>query len=415
MRTNSLVLGIDLGTSGVRIALIDIQGELVHSQGIKYPNGLVFSEDWKYCCKKLIKNIPISLKDKIIACAVDGTSGTLIACDSSGRPLSKALPYYLNCSEQTNYLKKLLPGGGTTSNTNSSLARALRLLSRHGNDLLLRHQADWINGWLIDNWKWGEEGNNLKLGWNLIEQSWPKTFKGMPWIKALPKIVPSGTLLQRISLKNAKQLNLPKNLLLIAGTTDSNAAVLATNASYRDGVTILGSTIVIKSFVESPLEGLGITNHRIYGKWLSGGSSNAGGSVLKKFFTEQQIIELSRQINPEKDSGISLLPLPFQGERFPINDPNLKPVLEPRPISDSLYLHALLEGLTRIEVLSWQKLNQIGAPHPQKIITIGGGARNPQWRRLRQKALGVPIESSTNPPAMGVARLALRSIKEYKL
>jgi len=44
------------------------------------------------------------------------------------------------------------------------------------------------------------------------------------------------------------------------------------------------------------------------------------------------------------------------------------------------------------------------------VITLGGGAHNPQWRQLRQRALGVPV---LNRPyitaAMGMAQLALRA------
>mgnify|MGYP001998936560 CR=1 FL=1 len=63
------------------------------------------------------------------------------------------------------------------------------------------------------------------------------------------------------------------------------------------------------------------------GRWLCGGASNAGGKVLRMFFNDMELKELSRQINPEKDSGLNLLPLPAKGERFPIDDPNLEPIL----------------------------------------------------------------------------------------
>jgi len=54
----------------------------------------------------------------------------------------------------------------------------------------------------------------------------------------------------------------------------------------------------------------------------------------------EYIEELSKQINPNRSTGLNLLPLSSPGERFPIDDPNLQPILEPRPVSDSLYLHA---------------------------------------------------------------------------
>ena len=44
-------------------------------------------------------------------------------------------------------------------------------------------------------------------------------------------------------------------------------------------------------------------------------------------------------------------------------------------------------------------------------MTLGGGARNPQWRRLRERQLGIPIRSCNTPPAAGVARLALWAVQ----
>jgi xylulokinase len=228
----------------------------------------------------------------------------------------------------------------------------------------------------------------------------------------LPEIVASGKVLGTVAAEQAQNLCLPKGVLVVAGTTDANAAVLTANAGPDDGITVLGSTIVLKRFVEVPLVGAGITNHRVGGRWLSGGASNAGGAVLRELFTDDELEELSRQINPELDSGLMLRPLPGPGERFPVDEPNLEPVLEPRPVSDSLYLHGLLEGLARIEAQGWQRLKALGAPPPSRIVSLGGGARNRQWRRLRERILGLPVITCTSPPAAGVARLALQAISD---
>ncbi len=410
MNTSAMFLGIDLGTSGTRIAVINSSGELVHTESMDYPTGLQIPEDWITCCEALLEKLPISIKKNLVSLSLDGTSGTLLASNCRGQPLGKALPYFISCPEQAQKLATLNKKGEPFLNTNSSLARALRLTNEFGPDLLLRHQADWVTGWLLDNWQWGEEGNNIRLGWNLITQAWPSTFKSEPWVKALPRVVPSGRILAKVSQERANKLGLPEETLLIAGTTDSNAAVLATELGPEDGITVLGSTIVLKRFVQHPINGEGITNHRLAGKWLCGGASNSGGAVLNQFFNNQELLELSRQINPHSESGLLLRPLLSEGERFPINDHNLQPILEPRPISDSLYLHALLEGLTRIEGEGWARLASLGAPSPKRIITIGGGAKNPQWRQLRQRMLKVQIQTCTNPPAQGVAKLAMRAV-----
>eukprot|EP00439_Symbiodinium_sp_Y106_P083090 s509_g22.t3 len=80
-----------------------------------------------------------------------------------------------------------------------------------------------------------------------------------------------------------------------------------------------------------------------------GGASNTGGVVLRKFFTDKALKQLSDEIDPEADSGLDYYPLPSPGQRFPVCDSTLQPRLEPRPASDAQFLHGILEGMARIE------------------------------------------------------------------
>ena len=152
---------------------------------------------------------------------------------------------------------------------------------------------------------------------------------------------------------------------------------------------------------------------RVAGLWLVGGASNAGAGILSRFFNVAQIAALSRQIDPDQPTGLELRPLLSRGERFPVDNPGLEAVLGPRPVSDARYLQALLEGLTAIEREGWERLRQLGAPAVGRVITLGGGARNPQWRQLRQRALGIPVLNRPQlSAASGMARLALASLRQ---
>ena len=144
----------------------------------------------------------------------------------------------------------------------------------------------------------GAEGNNLKLGWDL-ERRACKAASLITWSSALPEVKPSGAVLGRIAADQSRNLDLPEDLLVEAGTTDSNAAVLAANPSEGDGITVLGTTLVMKRFTRQPIQGVGITQHRIGKRWLCGGASNAGAGVLRCYFTDAQLKELSRQIQTE--------------------------------------------------------------------------------------------------------------------
>jgi sugar (pentulose or hexulose) kinase len=409
---DSAVLGVDLGSSGLRLALLQ-QGEACQpeflEQASAYPGPFEDPHSWRQGLITLVRRLPLQRRRSIRAIAVDGTSGTLLLCrlDGSLLPgeLALALPYSLACPEQTAALAALGVEGPAAS-TSGSLARALRLHARAamaglGNGLHLRHQADWLMGWLLGDWRWGEEGNNLRLGWDLEHRSWAGRMDALPWRAALPQIRASGEVLGPLGAEAAASLDLPAECQVVAGSTDANAAVLAADPAPEDGITVLGTTLVLKQFVPRPIRGPGVSCHRVAGRWLAGGASNAGAGVLLRFFQPEQLAELSRQIDPDRPTGLRLRPIPARGERFPWDDPDLEPVLEPRPVSDALFLQALLEGLTALECAGWERLRQLGAPPIRRLITLGGGARNPQWRAIRQRALGLPV---LNRPELSACR-----------
>ena len=401
--------GLDFGTSGARISIINLHKELVYSNSVPYLYSFKNPNSWINSCEKLLDSLPIELKSNLNKLAISGTSGTLIASNLKGEPIGDAIPYDQACNKHEILLESLTLGEDHLRTPYSSLAKALTLINKYGINILLRHQSDWITGWFLKDWTYGEEGNNLKLGWDLKKESWPKSYLDTSWQKCLPQIIKSGEIIGQVNYDLAKRFKLNKRLILISGTTDSNASLIAANLGKQDGLTVLGTTIVIKKIIDKPIKEQGITTHKVSGDWICGGASNAGCGILSKFFSDLEINELSRQINPSKSTSLNLLPLNSKGERFPINNPNLEPILGPRPVSDSLYLHALFEGLARIELKGWEKLSTLTGSLPKKIITTGGGSKNPQWRKIREKIINIPILSSNKTSSFGAALLAIQS------
>jgi len=401
--------GLDFGTSGARISIINLHRELVYSNSVPYLYSFKNPNSWINACEELLDSLPIEVKSNLNKLAISGTSGTLIALNLKGAPIGDAIPYDQVCNKHNVLLESLALGEDHLRTPYSGLAKALTLINKYGTNILLRHQSDWITGWFIKDWTHGEEGNNLKLGWDLKKQSWPKSYLDTSWQKCLPQIIKSGEIIGQVNYDLAKRFKLNKRLILISGTTDSNASLIAANLGKQDGLTVLGTTIVIKKIIDKPIKEQGITTHKVSGDWICGGASNAGCGILSKFFSDLEINELSRQINPSKSTSLNLLPLNSKGERFPINNPNLEPILGPRPVSDSLYLHALFEGLARIELKGWEKLSTLTGSLPKKIITTGGGSKNPQWRKIREKIINIPIVSCNKTSSFGAALLAIQS------
>ncbi len=406
---NNFYGGLDFGTSGARISIINLQKKLVYSNSVPYSCSFKNPNSWINSCENLLINLPIEVKINLNKLAISGTSGTLIPSNLQGEPIGEAIPYDQACTEHNILLESLASGEDHLQTPYSSLAKALKMIDKYGTNILLRHQSDWITGWFLKDWTHGEEGNNLKLGWDLEKESWPKSYLNTSWQKCLPQIVKSGKIIGQVNFDLADRFNLNKKLMLITGTTDSNASVIAAGLGKEDGLTVLGTTIVVKKIIDKPMKKQGITNHRLNGHWICGGASNAGCGILSQLFSDSEIKELSRQINPLKNTSLNLLPLNSKGERFPVNNANLEPILYPRPVSDSLYLHALFEGLAKIELKGWEKLGELTGSLPKKIITIGGGSKNPQWRKIREKIINIPIVSCKKTTSFGTALLAINA------
>ena len=132
MPSEPLGLGIDLGSSGLRLALIDPAGEVLAEEAAPYPGPFADPASWRDGLMSLCARLAPDLRRRVAAMAVDGTSGTLLLCSPDGQPapgaLGMALPYHRACPEQAADAAALVgpDGAGSPAATASgSLARAL--------------------------------------------------------------------------------------------------------------------------------------------------------------------------------------------------------------------------------------------------------------------------------------------------
>ena len=432
--SNPVFLGIDIGTSGIRASCIDVaEQELINhhiafnaqlpDQGKNEQN----PNNWLQLLDKLLIEISRQLKKldshyRINAISIDGTSGTLIACKKDGTALSPALMYNdQQCKQQAEIISRFAPSESAVHGASSSLAKALLLMEKYPQTEIFCHQADWLSASLTGKYGISDENNCLKLGYDSITQQWPTWLQdnaeGITVCrKLLPKVVPPGTIIAKVKAIFIKQYQLSEDCVVVAGTTDSNAAVLATGANQPgDAVTSLGSTLVIKLFSEQPIfePGYGIYSHHLNNHWLAGGASNSGGCVLLQHFTALQLNEMTPQLKPEHPIGLDYYPLPGTGERFPVNDSNKQNKIIPRPSSDVDFFQALLEGIASIEAEGYRKLKALGATPPQRIFTTGGGNKNPAWKQIRERITGIDVLDATHSEACyGSALLAKQGYKK---
>jgi len=414
---SGVAIGIDVGTSGVRAALVDAAGAPLAWGTAPLPaERRRDPEAWWLAVGQALDALRAGADfSGVRAVAVDGTSGTVLPVDAAGAPLGAASMYNDPADPAlVARVAAVAPQDSAAHGATSPLAKLLAMQAVPGIARLL-HQADWIAGRLTGRFDVSDENNALKTGYDPVARRWPDWLGATgARMQVLPDIVEPGTVVAPISREGATRFGLPRETAVVAGTTDGCAAFLATGASEAgDGVTSLGSTLTLKLLSDTPVFAprFGIYSHRLAGRWLPGGASNTGGAALARHFDAATLARLSAAIDPAQDSGLDYYPLPAPGERFPIADPGFAPRETPRPARDEDFLHGLLEGIARVEALAYARLAELGAPKLRRLRSVGGGARNPAWTALRARILGVEFSPArSEEAAVGTASLTLRAL-----
>lgn len=408
----ALFAGLDLGTSGARAVVIDTAGQVLGSAKAALAdhgaNPRAAGVWWAAAAAAMHGALARVDRARVAAVAVDGTSGTLLAVGPDGTPLADGAMYNDICTDAgiLATIAAAAPASSAAHGATSGLARAMVFAALR--PAMVLHQADWI-AFRLSGRMVSDANNALKTGYDPVAGGWPG------WIDRqvaplLPPVLEPGAIVGPLTAAAAAAFGLPGTVQVVAGTTDGCASFLATGAAkVGEGVSALGTTLTLKILSDRPVFApeYGIYSHRLLGMWLAGGASNSGGAALLAHFDAAQIAELSARIDPEQDSGLDYYPLPRAGERFPAAEPALPPRVTPRPADDAAFLQGLFEGIAGIEALGYRRLAELGAPVLGSVRSVGGGAANPVWSRIRARRLGVPMAMPlSDEAAYGAALLA---------
>ena len=420
----SLYLGVDYGTSGARCTVIDEDENIVQEHRATYDasqGGASSPKAWVSALGFLLSQIDEDLKLDIASIAIDGTSSTSLMVNKDGKPASAAKMY--NEAQDRKYLdmvSRIAPRDHTVCSSTSTLAKAYAFLDKIKGKIddgyTMLHQADYVAFQLHRCIGHSDWNNCLKVGYCPQKEEYPEWLTNAGDVyKILPKIIhPPGEPVGPIHPEAASFYGLSNGCTVVSGTTDSIAAFLASGVSSPgQAVTSLGSTLAIKLISEYPVNDAryGVYSHRLGQSWLVGGASNAGGAVLRQYFTDEELTQLTSMIDINAPTGLKYVVLPSKGERFPDNDPNMSPNLEPRPTAKHIFLQGMLENLSSTEARAYALLADLGATPVKEIHTCGGGAKNPAWTALRSRMIGVPVIRCANGEAsFGAAILAKRGL-----
>lgn len=422
---SDLSLGIDIGTSGVRTAILDTAGEVISSaraNHIAQNSDKIDAAHWWQSVANCITAQGVALRKigrnlyEVANIGVDGTSGTMMLSDGHLNPVGRALMYNSSGFDaEAAVIAKYAPPIHITKGPNSALARALRLMSEdtENNAVHLLHQADFVIAKLLGQGGHSDHNNALKLGFDPETTTWPAWFEQTHIrLSILPEALPAGAAIEHISPQIAREFGFAQTTHIHAGTTDSIAAFLAAAPlEPAAAVTSLGTTLAVKVLSKTRIDDpeVGLYSHKLGDYWLAGGASNTGGGVLASLFSADELTRLSKSIDPTQASPLEYYPLLKPGERFPVNDPSLPPRMTPRPADDTEFLHGLLESIARIEAECYKAITDQGGPTPTQLFTAGGGALNDTWTQIRARVLQTqPLIARHTEASIGIARLVQR-------
>lgn len=407
-------LGIDIGTQGARVVLIDASGNIAGSREEAFPLNDQSREEqspdewWKACMRSLTALVAevktaIDLKD-IKAVSVTSTSGTVIPLDDDHTPLHNAIMYSDKRSANAGLLCKEMalryhPEGYTGFNASSGLSKMVWFTQTYP-DKAKRiekwcHAADYIIAKLSGQWGITDYTNALKSGYDLSREEWPAyLYQQLPLKKEwLPKVVPSGTPIGNLSPSLVSELGLSESMRVVAGMTDGCASQIASGAvNPGEWNTTIGTTLVVKGVTMDEIkdpEGR-LYNHRHpEGFWMPGGASNTGADWVTKEFSEN-LSELEHHALGLIPTGYMAYPLQQQGERFPFIAPEARGFI-PGDLSLALRFTANMEGVAYIERYAYEMIEQLSGEKVKAVFTAGGASNNDAWLIIRSNVLNLPI------------------------
>lgn len=426
-----VVVGIDVGTSGIRLSAVDISGQVVWSGNEPLAAGHPTAEGiheqhpsdwWSGVCRlgrELMRALPLE-DHEILGVAVTSTSGTLVAVDGCGNPVRPAILYDdQRASFAARELNLQDAGGATCWAASHSLTKALWLRNAEPRSwervVRLLHPTDWITGKLTGQFDIADHSNALKMGFEVETGEWNGIVERSGIRKAmLPRIVRSGELVGRVCVEGSAETGLPE-VPVIAGATDGIAGLIASGAaSSGDANTTLGTTLVWK--VLSDRKPASITRN-IYchlhpsGLWAPGAASNTGPGSISLPGGVRPSEELDVAALNYLPSRIFCYPISGMGERFPFLNSETRGFMTSEPANMSEGYAAQLQAIAFVERWGYEVLEQSGVWVGATVYSTGGAASSKTLSRLRASALNRRVvRCSDSNAAFGAAILAASAV-----
>ena len=442
----ALYIGVDLGTSAVKLLLMDGAGKILNTVSKEYP--LEFPhpgwsqqapEDWK---KAVFQGIPELLtgfdSSLVRGIGCGGQMHGLVILDSQDNVIRPAILWNDGrTAKQVDFLnnevgKQVL--SARTANIAFAGFTAPKVLWVRENEpenfariAKLMLPKDYINYVLtgVHSCDYSDASGMLLL--DVEHKRWSKEMLELCGLTEaqMPTLFESFEKIGVVKPEVAALLGLPEGVVVAAGAGDNAAAAVGTGVVGDGGCNIsLGTSGTV--FISSAKFGVDSTNglhafahadggYHLMGCMLSAASCNKW--LMDEIYKTSDYAGEQLPITEDKLGKNHVYFLPYlMGERSPINDTNARAAFIGMTMDTTRadLTQAVLEGVAFAIRDSVEVAKSLGISVTSSMI-CGGGAKSPLWKRIMANVLNIPLNSpaSEQGPGMGGAMLAMVACGEY--
>ncbi len=442
-----VVIGLDLGTVGVRVLAVNLRGQIIADSTRSYP--LLTPQpgwteqnpsDWVEASLSALSDLARQLDGhQPIALGLSGQMHGMVSLDAESRVIRPAILWNdqrtgkaVDAIETTIGRQELLERTGNRMVTGFQLPKVVWLrtqeplaYARLQKVLLPKDYLGYrLTGELVT-----EPSDASGVGClNLSERQWDVDILNALEIDSafFPTVVESAAIAGRLKSEIAARTGLPADLPVVAGGGDNAAAAIGLGISSDDlncGSLSIGTSGVIfvphDRAIGDPEGRVHLFCHADGGYHLLGVTLAAGGALrwLRDTFASQiAYTDLMAMADLSQPGARGVLFLPhLAGERSPHLDPETRGAWVNLSLAHTQadIVRALLEGVAFslravMEVIS--EITPVG-----QLLATGGGARSRVWLQILADVLQTELitPSQQEGAALGAAILAMVGVGVY--
>ena len=432
-----LFIGVDLGTSAVKLLLMDENGKICKIVSREYP--LYFPhpgwseqnpEDWFVQSMEGIRELTADCdKSQVQGISFGGQMHGLVALDNQDQVIRPAILWNDGrTGKQTDYLNQVV-GKDKLSEYTANIAfagfTAPKILWMKENEpenfakiCKIMLPKDYLAYKLSGSFctEYSDASGMLLL--DVEHKCWSEEMLGICGItkEQLPKLYESWEVVGTLKKEIAEELGLPESVKVIAGAGDNAAAAVGTATVGDGGCNIsLGTSGTL--FISSKKFGVD-ENNALHSFAHADGNYHLMGCMLSAASCNKWWMDeiLKTKAYQEEQAGITKLGenrvfyLPYlMGERSPHNDPDARAAFIGMSMDTTRedMTQAVLEGVAFGLRDSLEVARSIGVS-PERTKICGGGAKSPLWRKIIANVMNMKVDiiESEEGPGYGAAILA---------